>query len=52
MAAHEAGLRGVAARSAAPGAPRGGEELAHFGRRGLRRGRVTQFEEWFWGGAP
>ena len=48
--AHEAGLRGVAARSAAPGAPRAGEELAHFGRRGLRRGRITPFEQWFWGG--
>jgi hypothetical protein len=49
VAAREAGLRGVAARSAAPGAPRDGEELAHFGRRGLRRGRATPFEQWFWG---
>ena len=47
-AAHDAGLRGVAARSAAPGAPTGGEELAHFGRRGLRRGRSVPFEDWFW----
>ena len=48
VAAHEAGMAGVAARSAAPGAPAGGEELAHFGRRGLRRGRSRPFEEWFW----
>lgn len=51
-AAHETGLRGVAARSAAPKAPRGGEELAHFGRRWLRRGATRPFEDWFWPGAP
>jgi hypothetical protein len=51
-AAHETGLRGVAARSAAPGAPKGGEELAHFGRRGLRRGATRTFEQWFWPAPP
>ena len=42
----EAGLPGVAARSAAARA--GGEELAYFGRRRLRRGAVRAFEDWFW----
>ena len=46
----EAGVRGVAARSAATGG--GGEELAYFGRRRLRRGAVRSFEEWFWADAP
>ena len=46
--AHERGLPGVAARSAAPTAPAGGEELAYFGGRRLRRGAITDFEEWFW----
>lgn len=41
----EAGLPGVAARSAAAV---GGEELAYFGRRKLRRGAVSRFEDWFW----
>jgi hypothetical protein len=47
--AHERGLPGVAARSAAPTAPAGGEELAFFGRGRLRRGAIMDFEEWFWG---
>ena len=46
--AHERGLPGVAARSAAPNAPPGGEELAYFGPRRLRRGAVRAFETWFW----
>ena len=45
LRAWEAGLPGVAARSAAA---RAGEELAYFGRRKLRRGAVRSFEEWFW----
>lgn len=49
LEAHERGLPGVAARSAAPTSPAGGEELAFFGRRGLRRRSVTGFETWFWG---
>jgi RES domain len=48
-AAWDAGEPGIAARSAAPGAPRGGEELAFFSRRRrLRRGRTVPFEDWFW----
>jgi hypothetical protein len=46
--AHERGLPGVAARSAAIPASQRGEELAFFGRLGLRRGAVTGFEAWFW----
>jgi RES domain len=46
----EAGVPGVAARSAATGG--GGEELAYFGRRKLRRGAVRSFEDWFWADAP
>jgi hypothetical protein len=49
--AREAGLPGVAARSAAPTAPAGDEELAYFGRRRLRRGAIRQFEQWFWDSA-
>ncbi len=45
LAAFEAGLPGVAARSAVAA----GEELAYFGGRKLRRGAVRPFEEWFWG---
>jgi RES domain len=60
LRAWEAGLPGVAARSAATAALRRGhppaagtdEELAYFGRRKLRRGRVTPFEEWFWEPLP
>ena len=61
LRAWEAGLPGVAARSAAPldarallrrsrGATRLvlDEELAYFGRRRLRRGAVRPFERWFW----
>jgi hypothetical protein len=44
----ERGLPGVASRSAAPTSPPGGEELAYFGRRRLRRGRARAFEDWFW----
>jgi RES domain-containing protein len=46
--AHERGLPGIAARSAAPSAPDGGEELAYFGPRRLRRGSVRTFDQWFW----
>ncbi len=49
LEAHERGLPGIAARSAAPTAPAGGEELAFFGRRGLRRRGLASFERWFWG---
>jgi hypothetical protein len=60
LRAWEAGLPGVAARSAAVdarvlrGGSRGatrlmrGEELAYFGRRRLRRGAARAFDEWFW----
>jgi len=43
---------GIACRSAAPAAPRGGEELAWFQRPGrrLRRRGIRSFEEWFWPG--
>jgi hypothetical protein len=43
--AREAGLPGVAARSAAGTA---GEELSYFGRRKLRGGAVRPFTDWFW----
>jgi len=48
--AWEAGLPGVACRSAAPTAPPGGEELAWFqrGRRRLRARAVRRFDDWFW----
>ena len=49
LRAQEAGLPGVAARSAATA---GGEELAYFGRRKLRRGAVRGFEDWFWTEPP
>jgi hypothetical protein len=49
LCAWEAGLPGVAARSAAVS---GGEELAYFGRRRLRRGTSRAFEDWFWTDAP
>ncbi|HEY6637506.1 MAG TPA: RES family NAD+ phosphorylase [Solirubrobacterales bacterium] len=45
LRAWEAGLPGVAARSAAAAA---GEELSYFGRRKLRRGAVRIFDQWFW----
>jgi hypothetical protein len=48
-AAWEADEPGIAARSAAPGVSRDGEELAFFvRRRRLRMGRRRAFEEWFW----
>jgi hypothetical protein len=47
LRAWDAGLPGVAARSAAT--VTGGEELAYFGRRKLRRGAVRAFDQWFWG---
>lgn len=53
--AHEAALPGVAARSAAPTAPAGSEELAYFvRRRALRVRSRAPFERWFWdrGSAP
>jgi hypothetical protein len=47
-AAWAAGEPGVACRSAAPGAPPGGEELALFDRGlRLRRGRRQRFERWY-----
>ena len=46
--AWERGLPGVAARSAAVPAESDGEELAFFGRRGLRRRAISDFESWFW----
>jgi hypothetical protein len=46
--ARERGLPGIAARSAVRNAPAGGEELAYFGRRRLRRGSVRTFDQWFW----
>jgi hypothetical protein len=49
LRAWEAGVPGVAARSAA--AVGGGEELAYFGRRRLRRGAIRRFDDWFWGPA-
>lgn len=49
LRAWEAGLPGVAARSAA--GVGGGEELAYFGRRKLRRRGLRSFEEWFWADA-
>ena len=45
--AREAGLPGVAARSAWAA----GEELAYFGPRRLRRGKVRSFDKWFWDSA-
>jgi RES domain len=58
LRAWEAGLPGVAARSAASARvlrrrSRGAtrfmwEELAYFGRRRLRRGAVRSFDRWFW----
>ncbi len=49
LRARQAGLPGVAARSAA--GVGGGEELAYFGRRKLRRRGLRSFEEWFWADA-
>jgi RES domain-containing protein len=50
-AAWESGERGVASRSAAPGAPPDGEELAWFARERtppLTVDVVLAFDEWFW----
>jgi hypothetical protein len=48
--AWEAGEPGIACRSAAPGAPPDGEELALFDRGlRLRRGRRQRFERWYRG---
>jgi hypothetical protein len=59
LRAWEAGLPGVAARSAAAVDARARvsatspmEELAYFGQRKLRRGAVRPFDEWFWTDAP
>jgi hypothetical protein len=47
--AWEEGEPGIACRSAAPGAPPGGEELAFFARRRrLRASSMLAFERWFW----
>lgn len=49
QAAWDAGEPGIAARSAASGAPRRGEELAFFTRRRrLRAVRTLGFDDWFW----
>lgn len=50
VAAFDEGHPGIACRSAAPGAPPGGEELAWFqrGRRRLRVGSRRTFTQWFW----
>lgn len=49
-AAWVAGEPGIACRSAAPGAPPGGEELALFDRGlRLRRGRRQRFDRWYRG---
>jgi hypothetical protein len=49
QAAWDAGEPGIAARSAAPGAPPKGEELAFFSRRRrLRPTRGQRFDQWFW----
>ena len=45
LRAWDSGLPGIATRSAAEPA---GEELAYFGRRKLRRGSATAFDDWFW----
>jgi hypothetical protein len=51
-AAWAAGEPGIACRSAAPGAPPGGEELALFDRGvRLRRGRRQRFDRWYRGRA-
>lgn len=48
QAAWDAGLPGIACRSAAPAAPPGGEELAHFGRgEPLTPLQVRRFADWF-----
>ena len=47
-AAWDAGLPGIACRSAAPAAPAGGEELAWFARgRRLAVTGVKAFADWF-----
>jgi len=47
-AAWDAGLPGIACRSAAPAAPPGGEELARFGRgEALTPLQVRRFLDWF-----
>jgi len=48
QAAWDAGLPGIACRSAAPAAPPGGEELARFGRgESLTPLQVRRFADWF-----
>ena len=48
QAAWDAGLPGIACRSAAPAAPPGGEELARFGRgEPLTPLEVRPFDDWF-----
>ena len=48
QAAWEAGLPGIACRSAAPAAPRGGEELAWFDRgEPLTPLEVRRFLDWY-----
>jgi hypothetical protein len=52
LAAFDAGLPGLACRSAATARAVGAEELAWFqrGRRRLRRIRMRRFDDWFWAG--
>ncbi|MCW2982770.1 MAG: hypothetical protein JWR63_340 [Conexibacter sp.] len=50
LAVHDEGLPGVACRSAAPGASRDNEELAHFSGAGaLAETRRWAFDDWYWG---
>lgn len=46
--ARKAGEHGIACLSAAPAAPRGGEELTYFGSPALRAERVEPFVDWYW----
>jgi hypothetical protein len=45
--AWDARERGIACRSVAVSAPAGGEELAYFGRRGLRVREAQLFTDWY-----
>lgn len=45
--AWEADERGIACRSATPGAPAGAQELAYFGRGILREDQTQRFVDWY-----
>lgn len=45
--AWDAGERGIACRSATPGAPAAGQELAYFGRERLHVNEAKPFADWF-----